>query len=56
MAGEEQFWGMVETWWDGEEDMRHAFATPEGKYAADDFWPRVTGRFSVLVEEKEIIL
>ena len=56
VAGEEQFWGLVETWWDKEEDMRHAFATPEGKYAGDDFWSRVTGRFSVLVEEKEIIL
>jgi uncharacterized protein (TIGR02118 family) len=56
LAGGEKFWGLVETWWDSEEDMRHAFATPEGKYAADDFWPRVTGRFSAIVEEKEITL
>lgn len=56
LAGEEKFWGLVETWWDTEEAMRRAFATPEGKYAADDFWPRVTGRFSVLVEEEEITL
>lgn len=56
LAGEEKFWGLAETWWDSEEDMRHAFASPEGKYAFEDFWPRVTGGFSAIMEEKEITL
>ncbi|RJR16939.1 MAG: EthD family reductase [Desulfobacteraceae bacterium] len=55
LAGDEKFWGLVETWWNSEEDMRKAFGTPEGQSAAGDFWPRVTGRSSVLVEENVII-
>ncbi len=55
LAGEEIFWGLVETWWNSEEEMRKAFGSPEGQKAAGDFWSRVIGRSSVLVEENEII-
>jgi uncharacterized protein (TIGR02118 family) len=54
LAGGDKFWGLVETWWNSEEEMRNAFATPEGERAAHDFWSRVTERSSVLVDENEI--
>jgi len=54
--GEIKFWGMVETWWDSEEDFQRAFSTLEGKKAADDFWPRVANRGSVFMEEHEVEL
>jgi len=52
--GDLGFWGMVETWWDCEEDFHKAFSTPEGIYAANDFWPRVASRGSVAMEEYEV--
>jgi len=54
--GEITFWGMVETWWDSQEDFQRAFSTPEGKEAAEDFWPRLAGRGSVFMEEHEVQL
>jgi len=56
IAGEDKFWGMVATWWASEDDIRLAFDSPEGKKVANDFWPRVAGRYSVIVEEEEIAL
>jgi len=56
LAGADKYWGLVETWWENEDEMRLAFGSPEGKRVADDFWTRVTGRFSVIVEEVEIAL
>ena len=54
--GDIKFCGMVETWWDSPEDFQLAFSTPEGKEAADDFWPKVANWGSVFMEEHEIEL
>ena len=54
IAGEDKMWGLVETWWESKDDMRRAFGSDEGKRVAEDFWNRVTGRCSVMMEEKEI--
>ena len=56
LAGADKFWGLVETWWENEDDVRLTFGSPEGKKVADDFWTRVIGRCSVIVEEEEIAL
>jgi uncharacterized protein (TIGR02118 family) len=56
IVGEDKFWGLIETWWESEDDMRLAFSSLEGKEVANDFWSRVTGRYSVIVEEEEIDL
>jgi len=54
VGGEEKIWGLVETWWKSENDMRRTFGSSEGKKVANDFWSRITGRCSVMMEEKEI--
>lgn len=55
LSGENRFWGLIETWWENEDDMRLTFGSLEGKEVADDFWHRVVGRCSVIVEEEVII-
>ena len=58
ISGTPTFFDMTETWWDSEEDMHQAFNVdartvklPNGNTVADDFWSRVAGGFTVVVDE-----
>lgn len=60
VKGQPTFWGVVELWFENTEAMNEAherlkhFKTLKGKTFQEDFFSRVTGRFSAVVEEKEI--
>ncbi len=60
LIGEPKFFGMMETWFESEEDLveadraARALKTAEGKTFVDDFASRVTQRFRAVVEEKEM--
>ena len=54
IRGEPKFFGLIETWWDSEEDRQEYNNRPyphKGEFAS-----RVVGSFTALVEEKEISL
>ncbi len=52
--GEPKFFGLIETWWDSEED-RQAY-NKRSHPKRGEFSSRVVDSFTVLVEEKEIPL
>lgn len=58
IMGKPMFFDLTETWWDSEEDMHQGFdigartyKLTSGKTVAEDFWYRVAGGFTALVDE-----
>ena len=49
--GEPKFWGLMELWFDSEEDYKRIFANKSDEYFAS----HMTERFAAWVEEKVII-
>lgn len=55
VRGRQQFFGMMETWWENEETMENSASrttkVANGNTVTDDFWSRVTNGFGAIVEE-----
>jgi hypothetical protein len=52
--GKQQFFELIERWWESEEAMNRALREsklPDGRTVANDFWSRATNGFVCLVEE-----
>ena len=58
LSGTATFFDLVETWWENDDDMNQVFnfdmltmKLPNGQTVAEDFWSRVAGGFTVIVDE-----
>lgn len=58
VSGTPTFFDLIETWWDDEQEMHQAFdvelhaaKAASGKTIMEDFWSRVAGGFTTVVEE-----